>query len=90
VAFDEKAERATADFSGLISRAAKENCDTIFAVLPGDSLVALIRAARAGSFKGKILVGDTFYAAELQKLGKDADGIHLAQAWSDDSAFKSQ
>lgn len=90
VVFDEKADSAAADFEGLVTRAKKESCDTIFAVLPGDSLVALIKAARTGAFVGKILVGDSFFAAERAALGKDADGIYILQAWSDDAAFRAQ
>lgn len=89
VVFDEKAD-AGADFAALVKRAAKESCDTIFATLPADSLVALIKAARAAAYKGKILVGDSFYASELATLGKDAEGIYVLQAWSDDPAFEKQ
>lgn len=90
VVFDEKAESVAADFAGLVARAKKEKCDTIFAVLPGDALVKLIKAARAGAFTGKILVGDSFFATDREALGKDAEGIYLIQAWNDDSTFKAQ
>lgn len=90
VVFDEKAESAGVDFGALIARAKKEKCDTIFAVLPGEALVALIRAARGAAFGGKILVGDSFFSAERAILGKDAEGIYLLQAWSDDMELKSK
>lgn len=90
VVFDEKADSASADFAGLVTRAKKEKCDTIFAVLPSDALVAFVKAARAASFGGKILVGDSFFAADRAALGKDADGIYLVQAWSDDPDLKSK
>lgn len=89
IVFEEKVESAGADFKALLSRAIKENCDTIFAVLPADALVAFIKAARAASFKGKILLGDSFYQTELTALGKDAEGIYILQAWNDDATFKS-
>lgn len=90
VVFDEKAESANVDFGALVARAKKEQCDTIFAVLPGDALVALVKAARVGGFTGKILVGDSFFDAERVGLGKDAVGIYVLQAWSDDAGFKAQ
>lgn len=88
IVFQEKVESADADFKSLIARAKKEQCDTLFAVLPGNSLVAFIKAARAASFGGKILVGDSFFAAERAALGKDAEGIYLLQSWSDDPTLK--
>ena len=90
IVFEEKVESAGTDFKALIARAKKEKCDTIFAVLPGDALVAFIKSARENAFGGKILVGDSFFAAEREMTGKDSEGIYLLQAWSDDAAFKSQ
>lgn len=90
VVFEEKAETASVDFKAIIMRAKKENCDTVFAVLPADALIALIKAARAALFGGKILVGDSFFSTELDALGNDAEGIHILQAWSDDAAFKTK
>lgn len=90
IVFEEKIDSASADFKELIARATKETCDTIFAVLPGDALVAFIKAARSASFTGKILVGDSFFSTEREALGKDAEGIYVLQAWSDDPTLKSQ
>ena len=90
IVFEEKVESTNADFKGLLGRAAKEGCDTVFAVLPGDALVSFIRAAREVAYRGKILVGDSFFAAEREALGKDAEGIYILQAWNDDEAFKAQ
>ena len=36
------------------------------------------------------MVGDTFFSVERELLGKDAEGIYVLQAWSDDAAFKAQ
>ena len=90
VVFDEKADGAFNDFTSLATRARKEQCDTIFAVLPGDRLVSFIKAARGAGFTGKILVGDSFFASDRAALGKDAEGIYVLQAWSDDPALKAQ
>jgi len=90
VVFDEKVDPTVTDFADYFARAKKENCDTIFAVLPGDGLVALVRAARAAAYSGKILVGDSFFAAQRAALGKDADGIFILQSWSDDADLKAQ
>ena len=87
IVFNEKVD-STTDFAALVKRAQKETCDTIFAALPGAELISLIKAARAASYKGKILVGDTLFASEVAALGKDAEGVYAVQAWSDDAAFK--
>ncbi|MFN8391812.1 MAG: ABC transporter substrate-binding protein [Bdellovibrionota bacterium] len=90
IVFEEKISPDTVDFTAVVARAAKENCDTIFAALPASSLVKFIQNARAKQFKGKIIVGDTLFAGELSTLGKDAEGVYMAQAWSDDAKLKSQ
>jgi ABC-type branched-subunit amino acid transport system substrate-binding protein len=89
IVFEDKVVADTADYGALISRATKENCDTIFAALPAPALVKFIKAARSNKFKGKILVGDTLQAPDLATLGADADGIYMTQAFSDDANFKS-
>lgn len=90
VVFDERAESPSTDFGALIARAKKEKCDTLIAVLSGEALVPFVKAARAGGWTGKLLVGDSFSAAEVAALGKDAEGLYLLQAWSDDPGFKAQ
>jgi ABC-type branched-subunit amino acid transport system substrate-binding protein len=88
IVFDQKVTADNADFDSLIDRAKKETCDTIFAVLPAADLVKFIKAVRTNKFNGKVLVGDTLFASELVALGQDAEGIYMAQAWSDDSNLK--
>ena len=88
IVFNERVAADSADISPLIERAVKENCDTLFVVLPSPALVRFIKAVRASPFKGKLLVGDTLFAPELLDLGADAEGIYMAQPWSDDSALK--
>lgn len=90
IVFEEKVESAEADFKALINRATKETCDTIIAVLPADAVVSFVKAARAASFGGKILVGDSLFTAEREALGKDANGIYLLQSWSDDASLKAK
>lgn len=90
IVFDEKVDQADADFKALLTRAQKESCDTLFVTLPSSSLVSFVKAARASAFKGKLIVGDTLFAPELQLLGKDAEGIYMIQAWSDDVSFQSR
>lgn len=88
IVFDEKAATDAA-YPALITRAQKETCDTILAALPATGSTAFVKAARAASYKGHILVGDTLFAPEIAALGKDAEGIYMVQAWSDDAEFKS-
>lgn len=59
-------------------------------MLPADAVVSFVKAARAASFKGKILVGDSLFTAEREALGKDANGIYLLQSWSDDASLKAK
>ncbi len=89
IVFDEKVDPGSTDFAAVIARAKKEKCDTIFATLPAPALVAFVKAARAAFFKGHVLVGDELYASDIALLGKDAEGIYMMHAWSDDAAFAS-
>ncbi len=90
IVFNEVADSAGADFAAIVARAKNEQCDTIFAALPNEALVAFIKAVRSATFSGKILVGDSFFEADRVTLGHDAEGIYLLQAWSDNAALKAR
>lgn len=89
IVFEEKVAANISDFNSHITRATKENCDTIFAVLPTTALINFIKTAKTNKFKGKILVGDTLFASDITSLGQDAEGIYMTQVWSDDANLKS-
>lgn len=88
IVFEEAISDSSVDFSALVKKAQKENCDTIFAALPAKSLVELIRIAKNIGFKGKILTGDTLFSSDINTLGRDAEGIYFVQTWSDDQKLK--
>lgn len=88
IVFEEKSLPNDIDFNSLISRAKKETCDTIFAVMSADALVKLIKAARVEQFKGKIIVGDNLFASDLAALGQDAEGVYFTQLWSEDKELQ--
>lgn len=88
VVFDEKVSGDPAGFSALVSRAMKEKCDSIFATVPAASVSAFLKAVRTANFKGNVLIGDSMTAEELAAAGKDAEGIYMVQAWSDDATFR--
>lgn len=88
--FQEKVAVDSADFDSLIARATKETCGTIFAVMPAPALVKFIKSARAKKYRGKILVRDTLSTNDMVTLGPDAEGIYMAQVWSDDANLKSR
>lgn len=85
VVFEEAS--AGGDFASIVERAKKEKCDTLFAALPAKSAIQFVQAARKGSFSGKILLGDTLFAPELNELGKDAEGVYMMQTWASDEPF---
>ncbi len=90
IAVRESVELDSTDFRSLAAKIVRLNPQVVYFPLYRASLLSFAKQIKQAGYSGTLLSAEGFTEAEIQQLGKLADGMYITSAYLSDSDFESR